>query len=95
MIFDSPTARQDITGQRKRILAWGRTIGLGVAAYAILVQALAACAAQSLLDARQLSLDRSVWQSQDSGRLKDRDGTWLFAERLLYVDWIEERVVSS
>jgi ketosteroid isomerase-like protein len=22
------------------------------------------------------------------------DGTWLFAERLLYVDWIEERVVS-
>jgi ketosteroid isomerase-like protein len=22
------------------------------------------------------------------------DGTWLFAERLLYVDWIEERVLS-
>jgi hypothetical protein len=22
------------------------------------------------------------------------DGSWLFAERLLYVDWIEERVVS-
>jgi hypothetical protein len=22
------------------------------------------------------------------------DGTWLFAERLLYVDWIEQRVVS-
>jgi len=22
------------------------------------------------------------------------DGTWLFAERLLYVDWIEERVAS-
>jgi SnoaL-like domain len=22
------------------------------------------------------------------------DGDWLFAERLLYVDWIEERVVS-
>ena len=22
------------------------------------------------------------------------DGTWLFAERLLYVDWIEERIVS-
>src|SRR6202035_415330 len=22
------------------------------------------------------------------------DGTWLFSERLLYVDWIEERVVS-
>jgi hypothetical protein len=21
-------------------------------------------------------------------------GTWLFAERLLYVDWIEERVLS-
>ena len=23
-----------------------------------------------------------------------KDGTWLFAKRLLYVDWIEERVVS-
>src|ERR1700729_1847425 len=23
-----------------------------------------------------------------------KDGTWLFAERLLYVDWIEQRVVS-
>ena len=23
-----------------------------------------------------------------------RDGAWLFAERLLYVDWIEERTVS-
>ena len=23
-----------------------------------------------------------------------RDGAWLFAERLLYVDWIEERVLS-
>ncbi len=23
------------------------------------------------------------------------DGTWLFAERKLYVDWIEERVLSS
>ncbi len=23
-----------------------------------------------------------------------RDGTWLFAERRLYVDWIEERVLS-
>jgi hypothetical protein len=23
-----------------------------------------------------------------------KDGTWLFAERQLYVDWIEERVVS-
>ena len=23
-----------------------------------------------------------------------KDGTWLFAERLLYVDWIEERVLS-
>jgi hypothetical protein len=22
------------------------------------------------------------------------DGTWLFAERLLYVDWIEERTLS-
>jgi hypothetical protein len=22
------------------------------------------------------------------------DGTWLFAERLLYVDWIEERILS-
>jgi len=22
------------------------------------------------------------------------DGAWLFAERLLYVDWIEERVLS-
>jgi hypothetical protein len=22
------------------------------------------------------------------------DGTWLFAERLLYVDWIEERPLS-
>jgi hypothetical protein len=22
------------------------------------------------------------------------DGSWLFAERLLYVDWIKERVVS-
>ena len=23
-----------------------------------------------------------------------RDGTWLFAERLLYVDWIDERAMS-
>jgi len=23
-----------------------------------------------------------------------QDGTWLFAERLLYVDWIEERILS-
>jgi len=23
-----------------------------------------------------------------------QDGAWLFAERLLYVDWIEERVLS-
>jgi ketosteroid isomerase-like protein len=23
------------------------------------------------------------------------DGSWLFAERLLYVDWIEERILSS
>jgi hypothetical protein len=23
-----------------------------------------------------------------------KDGTWLFAERKLYVDWIEERVLS-
>jgi SnoaL-like domain len=23
-----------------------------------------------------------------------RDGTWLFAERLLYVDWLEERALS-
>ncbi len=23
------------------------------------------------------------------------DGTWLFAERLRYIDWIEQRVVSS
>jgi hypothetical protein len=23
-----------------------------------------------------------------------RDGSWLFAERLLYVDWIEERILS-
>ncbi|HTC91872.1 MAG TPA: nuclear transport factor 2 family protein [Terriglobales bacterium] len=23
-----------------------------------------------------------------------RDGAWLFAERLLYVDWIEERILS-
>lgn len=23
-----------------------------------------------------------------------RDGTWLFSERLLYVDWIEERILS-
>jgi len=23
------------------------------------------------------------------------NGTWLFAERLLYVDWIEERILSS
>ena len=23
-----------------------------------------------------------------------QDGTWLFAERLLYVDWLEERVIS-
>lgn len=22
------------------------------------------------------------------------DGSWLFAERLLYVDWIEERILS-
>jgi hypothetical protein len=22
------------------------------------------------------------------------DGAWLFAERLLYVDWIEERILS-
>jgi hypothetical protein len=22
------------------------------------------------------------------------DGSWLFAERLLYVDWIEERALS-
>jgi len=22
------------------------------------------------------------------------DGVWLFAERLLYVDWIEERILS-
>jgi len=22
------------------------------------------------------------------------DGIWLFAERLLYVDWLEERVMS-
>jgi hypothetical protein len=22
------------------------------------------------------------------------DGAWLFAERLLYVDWLEERVLS-
>jgi hypothetical protein len=24
----------------------------------------------------------------------ERDGSWLFAERLLYVDWIEERPLS-
>jgi hypothetical protein len=23
-----------------------------------------------------------------------QDGTWLFAERILYVDWIEERILS-
>jgi hypothetical protein len=23
-----------------------------------------------------------------------KDGTWLFAERLLYVDWVEERILS-
>jgi len=23
-----------------------------------------------------------------------QDGAWLFAERLLYVDWIEERILS-
>jgi hypothetical protein len=23
-----------------------------------------------------------------------RDGVWLFAERQLYVDWIEERILS-
>ncbi len=23
-----------------------------------------------------------------------RDGTWLFAERLLYVDWVDERALS-
>ena len=23
-----------------------------------------------------------------------KDGTWLFAERLLYVDWVDERVLS-
>jgi hypothetical protein len=27
-------------------------------------------------------------------RFVKMDGTWMFAERLLYVDWIEERVVS-
>jgi hypothetical protein len=27
-------------------------------------------------------------------RVAKMDGTWLFAERLLYVDWIEERVLS-
>jgi hypothetical protein len=27
-------------------------------------------------------------------RFTKMDGTWLFAERLLYVDWIEERVLS-
>jgi SnoaL-like domain len=27
-------------------------------------------------------------------RFAKMDGTWLFAERLLYVDWIEERVLS-
>jgi hypothetical protein len=25
---------------------------------------------------------------------KQLDGAWLFSERLLYVDWIEERVLS-
>ncbi|MCU1281102.1 MAG: hypothetical protein JWM53_4648 [bacterium] len=29
-----------------------------------------------------------------SDELVKRDGTWLFAERLLYVDWIEERALS-
>jgi hypothetical protein len=23
-----------------------------------------------------------------------RDGVWLFAERLLYVDWVDERALS-
>lgn len=32
--------------------------------------------------------------SQELHSLVKQDGAWLFAERLLYVDWIEERALS-
>jgi hypothetical protein len=36
---------------------------------------------------------RIKWVSARSGEAKI-DGSWLFAERLLYVDWLEERALS-
>jgi SnoaL-like protein len=53
----------------------------------------ASCLAHHLIvngDKRQLMI--AVLRYYDT--FVKMDGTWLFAERLLYVDWIEQRVAS-
>jgi hypothetical protein len=71
IIFDRPTARQEITGQRKRILArLKRSVAWGL-------RDLGASAGRMprnlCSSASQLSLDRSAWQSHNSGLFKDRE----------------------
>src|SRR5580692_2069606 len=72
-LFDRPTARQEIADLPKGILAWVKLSVSPLGPTRSWCKRWSHVPRNLCPSARQLRLDCSLWQSQNSGRLKDRE----------------------